>query len=194
MMEKAIFGYGGHAKEVSVQLKENVTFFVDDEYTNGECKPLSEFNPKKYEIIIAISDTEKRMGVVERLPKETKYFTFIHPTAQIMDENISFGEGSFIGANTILTTNINIGKHCILNRGNQIGHDCIIGDFFSAMPGAIISGNVNIGDCVYIGTNSTIIEKINVCSNVKIGANSVTTKNIEKTGTYVGVPSKILKK
>lgn len=194
MMKKAIFGYGGHAKEVSVQLKENVTFFVDDEYANGECKPLSEFNPIKYEIIIAISDTEKRMEVVERLPKETKYFTFIHPTAQIMDDNISFGEGSFIGANTILTTNINIGKHSILNRGNQIGHDCIIGDFFSAMPGAIISGNVNIGDCVYIGTNSTIIEKINVCSNVKIGANSVTTKNIEKTGTYVGVPSKILKK
>ena len=134
------------------------------------------------------------MEVVNKLPKQTKYFTFIHPTAQIMDSNISFGEGSFIGANTILTTNIKIGKHCILNRGNQIGHDCIIGDFFSAMPGAIISGNVNIGDCVYIGTNSTIIEKINVCSNVKMGANSVTIKNIKKPGTYVGVPSKILKK
>ena len=110
-----------------------------------------------------------------------------------MDKNIKIGEGSFIGANSILTTNIKIGKHAILNRGNQIGHDTIIGDYFSAMPGAIISGNVRIYDCVYVGTNSSVKEKISIHSLSTIGMNGCVTKNIKQPGTYIGVPAKQIK-
>jgi acetyltransferase-like isoleucine patch superfamily enzyme len=111
-----------------------------------------------------------------------------------MGEEIEIGEGSFIGAYSILTTNIRIGKHGILNRGNQVGHDCVIGDYFSAMPGSIVSGNVTIGEKVYMGNNSSVREKIHISSDVIIGANSTVVKNIITSGTYVGVPSKFLKK
>jgi len=111
-----------------------------------------------------------------------------------MDNNIEIGEGSFIGAYSILTTNIKVGKHSILNRGNQNGQDSIIGDYFSAMPGAIVSGNVILGESVYMGTNSSIREKIQVCSNVTIGSNATVIKNIRTGGTYVGVPVKFKKK
>ena len=125
--------------------------------------------PSEYKMMIAVSDSLGRSQIADRLPSETGYFTFIHPTAQIMDKNIEIGEGSFIGANSILTTNITIGKHAILNRGNQIGHDCIIGNFFSAMPGSIISGNVHIGNRCYLGTNSSIIEKRYLLHDILIG-------------------------
>jgi acetyltransferase-like isoleucine patch superfamily enzyme len=111
-----------------------------------------------------------------------------------MSKDIEIGLGSFIGAYSILTTNITIGNHAILNRGNQIGHDSKIGDFFSAMPGAIVSGNVRISDCVYMGNNSSIKEKILVNSNVIIGSNAAVVKNIITSGVYVGVPAKFLKK
>jgi UDP-3-O-[3-hydroxymyristoyl] glucosamine N-acyltransferase len=107
-----------------------------------------------------------------------------------MDNNVEIGEGSFIGAYSILTTNIKIGKHAILNRSNHIGHDCEIGDYFSAMPGAIVSGNVKIYDLVYMGSNSSIREKISVHSLSTIGMNSAVVKNIEKSGVYGGVPAK----
>ena len=103
-------------------------------------------------------DIAELQKLIAHFPKETKYFTFVHPTVLSMDNNIEIGEGSFIGAYSILTTNIKIGKHSILNRGNQIGHDTIIGDYFSAMPGAIVSGNVILGESVYMGTNSSIKE------------------------------------
>ena len=108
-------------------------------------------------------------------------------------EDIEIGEGSFIGAYSILTTNIKIGKHAILNRGNHIGHDCQIGNYFSAMPGAIVSGNVKIYDCVYVGTNASIKEKINICCDVVIGMNAAVVKNIEELGTYVGCPATKIK-
>ena len=188
-MKLALFGYGGHAREVACQIGEKVTFFVDNEYANDIAKPISTFNPEEYMMMVAVADSKDRYDIVQRLPKDTKYFTFIHPSVQIMDDNIEVGEGSFIGANSILTTNIKLGKHALLNRGNHIGHDCIIQDYFSTMPGAIISGNVTIGDCVYVGTNSSIKEKMIICSGVTIGSNATVVKHIVKSGTYVGVPT-----
>jgi sugar O-acyltransferase (sialic acid O-acetyltransferase NeuD family) len=193
-MKLALFGYGGHAREVAAQMNLDVTFFVDDKYANEVSKPISTFDPEVYRMMVAVADSKDREKIVKKLPENTSYFTFVHPTALLMSKDIEIGIGSFIGAYSILTTNITIGNHGILNRGNQIGHDSKIGDFFSAMPGAIVSGNVRINDCVYMGNNSSIKEKILVNSNVIIGSNAAVVKNIITSGVYVGVPAKFLKK
>ena len=192
-MKLALFGYGGHAKEVACQMGKEVTFFVDDEYSNNIAKPLSTFNPKEYMMIVAVADSKDRARVINKLPKETKYFTFIHPSVHIMDDNIEIGYGSFIGANSILTTNIKLGNHTLLNRGNHIGHDSLAGDFFSMMPCAVIGGNVTLGDNVYLGSCSNVREKIYVNSNVVIGMNAAVVKDIKTPGVYVGVPAKKIK-
>jgi sugar O-acyltransferase (sialic acid O-acetyltransferase NeuD family) len=192
-MKKALFGYGGHAREVAAQIGEDVEFYVDDKYANHIAKPISSFNPKTHQMMVAIGDSRARFDIVQLLPKETIYFTFIHPTALILDNNIEIGVGSFIGAYSILTTNIKIGKHALLNRANQIGHDSEIGDYFSTMPGAIVSGNVKIYDGVYLGTNSSIKEKLIIHSLTTIGMNSCVVKDIESPGVYAGVPAKKIK-
>jgi sugar O-acyltransferase (sialic acid O-acetyltransferase NeuD family) len=192
-MKLALYGNGGHAREVAVQIGQPVTFFVDDEYVTHGAEPISKFDPTEYSMMIAVGNSRDRFDIAQKLPKETIYFTFIHPTVLILDDNIEIGEGSFIGANSILTTNIKIGKHALLNRGNQIGHDTVIGDYFSAMPGAIVSGNVTIYDLVYLGTNSTVKEKISIHSLCTIGMNSCVAKSIEESGVYVGTPSKKIK-
>ena len=191
-MKKALIGFGGHAREVLAQIGENLICFVDDDYIIEGTQPLSSFDPTEYEVIIAVGSSKDRYNIVQKLPKQTKYFTFIHPTALILD-NVEIGEGSFIGAYSILTTNIKIGKHALLNRSSQIGHDCIVGDYFSAMPGAIISGNVRIYDCVYMGTNASIKEKITIHSFTTIGSNAAVVKHIEEPGTYAGTPAKKIK-
>lgn len=189
-MKKALVGYGGHAREVMAQMGVKLTCFVDDEYVVEGTLPLSKFNPKKYALMVAVADSKDRFDIVQRLPKETKYFTWIHPTALIMSDDIEIGEGSFIGAYSILTSNIKLGKHTILNRSNHIGHDCEIGNYFSAMPGAIVSGNVTIHDLVYMGNNSSIKEKLSIHSLTTIGMNGAVVKDIEELGIYVGVPTK----
>lgn len=190
-MKKALIGYGGHAREVMAQMGVKLTCFVDDKYVNENTLPLSSFDPNEYAVMVAIADPKVREDIVQKLPNETKYFTFVHPSAMIMD-NVEIGEGSFIGANSILTTNIKIGKHTILNRGNHIGHDTVIGNYFSAMPGAIVSGNVRICDSVYLGTNSSIKEKITINSFITIGLNSGVVNDIYEYGVYGGVPVKKL--
>lgn len=193
-MKKALVGYGGHAREVMAQMGQKLPCFVDDEYVVNGTLSISSFDPSEYLLMVAVADSKSRFDIVERLPKNTKYFTWIHPTALIMGKDIEIGEGSFIGAYSILTTNIKIGKHSILNRGNQIGHDCEIGDYFSAMPGSIVSGNVIIHDCVYLGTNSSIREKLEICSDTIIGLNSGIVNDLKSSGIYGGIPAKKLKR
>ena len=191
-MKKVLIGNGGHAREVMAQMGLKLTRFVDDKFVNEDSLPISQFDPTKHVAMVAIANSKDRYDMVKKLPKETQFFTFIHPTALIM-EDVEIGEGSFIGAHSILTTNIKIGNHAILNRGNHIGHDCRIGSYFSAMPGSIVSGDVTIYSLVYMGTNSSIREKLSVHSLSTIGMNSAVIKNIEDSGTYVGCPAKKIK-
>jgi sugar O-acyltransferase (sialic acid O-acetyltransferase NeuD family) len=195
-VKKALIGNGGHAREVQTQMGIELIRFVSDEYwKEGDDRllPLSEFDSNKYIVMIAVSNSKDREDIVKQLPKTTQYFTFVHPTALLMSNDITIGEGSFIGAYSIITCNIEIGKHAILNRANHIGHDCRIGDYFSAMPGSIISGNVSIGNRFYIGTNSSVREKINICDDVTIGLNTGIVKDINESGVYVGCSIKKIK-
>ena len=191
-MKKAIYGYGGHAREVSNFINEDITFFVDDEWSNDIARPISSFEPNEFEMMIAIGNSKDRFNILSRLPKNTKFFSFIHPTSIILD-NVEIGEGTYIGPFCLVTINIKLGKHSILNRGCQIGHDCNIGDFFTAMPGSIVSGDVKIGTRSYLGANSSIKEKITICDDVIIGLNSGVVKDILESGVYGGVPAKKIK-
>lgn len=189
MNRLAIIGNGGHAREVEFQIGTKLTKFVDDNFYIGEVGlifPLSTFDPDKWEVMIAISDPKAREDIVNRMPPETRYFSFVHPTA-IISEDLQIGEGSFVGAYSIITTNVTIGDHCIFNRGCQVGHDSKIGNYFSGMPGSIISGNVEIGHRVYLGTNSSIREKISVCNDVIIGLNCGIYLDINSPGKYTSI-------
>jgi sugar O-acyltransferase (sialic acid O-acetyltransferase NeuD family) len=195
-MEHAIIGAGGFGREIKAAMGiPNIKFFVDDSYENldNNILGLSKFDPKKYSVVIAIADPRDRYNVVQRLPKETKYFTFIDPSAQIHDDNIQIGEGSIICAGTIITTNVKIGKHAHINLITTIGHDCTIGDYFTTAPGVQISGNETIGNRVYFGTRSCIKQKLTICDDVTIGMNSGVVKNITEPGIYVGTPAQKLK-
>lgn len=101
-------------------------------------------------------------------------------------DTIKWGVGCFIGAYSILTTDIVLGNHAILNRGVHLGHGCRIGDYFSAMPSSVVSGDVKIGNNVYLGTNASVKEKIIICDDVTIGMNSPVHHDILQSGIYVG--------
>jgi sugar O-acyltransferase (sialic acid O-acetyltransferase NeuD family) len=190
-IKKAIFGYGGHALEVASFMLQPVTFFVDDEYANDIALPISEIKKDEYEIMIAIGDSYIRKEISQRL-NGIKYFSFIHSTA-IIGLNVAIGEGSYVGPYSIITNNVVLGKHAILNRVNGIGHDVVAKDYLSMMPGAIIGGGCDIGECVYIGSNAVIKEKISVCDNVFFGLNSGVTKDVNQSGVFVGTPARKIK-
>jgi sugar O-acyltransferase (sialic acid O-acetyltransferase NeuD family) len=193
MRKKAIIGYGGFAREVAVQMKfDDIRYFVDDQYwidNESNVYKLSEFDPERYEVIVAIGNSSLRNDVISRLPRSTKYFTAVHESVQIIGNSVEIGEGSIICAGTIISINSRLGKHTHLNLNTTIGHDCKIDDFFTTGPGVNISGNNVYGKRVYIGTGSCTREKISICDDVTVGMHSGVIKSITESGVYIGTPS-----
>ena len=194
---KAIFGIGGLARELYFNLDDrDVDFFVDDNFYNNDVffenktiKPINQFNPDSYFIIVAIGDPIKRKMIVGKLPLGTKFWSFIHPSVNL-NHTIKIGCGAIILKNSIFTTNITIGDFAIMHSFSVVAHDVVIGNFFTSAYGVKISGAVRIGDNVFVGTNSAIKQKICIVDNVVIGLLSAVVKNIESSGTFIGIPAK----
>ena len=186
----AIIGAGGFAREVECWAIDIApcTFYAEDEYAGGYIKPLSKFDPTKERAVIAIGDPNQRRRIAEAMPKGTIFTTLIHPSAQILDEDEVFiNEGSIICANTVITSGVKLGKHTHLNLNTTIGHDCNLGDYFTTAPGVNVSGNVRAGNNVYIGTNASIRQGVDITGSVTIGMGAVVLNDITEGGTYVGL-------
>jgi len=196
-MKKALIGAGGFAREIRAHMGDySMKCFVDDQYwieNNDNIYPLSQFDPSEYEVLVAIGDPRDRFDMIQKLPLNIKYFSFIHPSAQILGNDVIIGQGSIICAGCIITTNVKMGDHAHLNLHTTIGHDCEIGKYFTTAPGVKVSGNCKIYDCVYVGTNASIRQKINIHSLTTIGMNAAVVKDIESPGVYAGVPAKKIK-
>lgn len=207
----AIVGAGGLGKETAVLIDQinkhtktwNLIGFFDDGVKAGT-KILSvpvlgnvtELNAHKnsLSIVIAIGDPNIKSQLVERLTNPALSFPVLtHPTAVIGVE-IVLGEGTMITAGCVLTADIQVGKHVLINLNSTIGHDVILGDYSSIMPGAHISGAVNVGKRVFIGTGVAVLQHISIHDDAIIGAGAVVTKSINSPETVVGIPARTLKK
>lgn len=121
----------------------------------------------------------------------------------------SLGDEVFIGPFTEIQSNVIIGNrtkiqsHSFICELVKIGDDCVIShgvmfinDLFR--KGKPAYGNkklwktTHIENNVLIGTNSTILP-VSICSNVVIGAGSLVSKSINKSGVYCGNPAKFIR-
>lgn len=205
MKKICIFGAGGFAKEVywlALQCSKEVDAFIDL-YSGGYCcddkKIESEdyFDPIKHSAVVAVGNPNLRKKITEEITERhgaRVFETLISPTANLMANSISVGYGSIICANCVLTCDIILGQFSQLNLSTTIGHDTKTGSFFTTAPGVHVNGKVNIGNCVYFGSNASTVEDISICDNVTIGAAACVSKDIIDSGTYVGVPAKKLEK
>lgn len=208
MKDIVIIGAGGFGREVAWLIEDinsqnkewNLIGFIDDSLPSGtlvnDYPVIGEvdwlLNQSLY-AICAIGDPRTKKKIIERLQQtKVKYPVLIHPSV-IKSSLIEIGDGSIICAGNILTVNISIGKHVIINLDCTIGHDAKIDDFATILPSVNVSGHVNISTCVSIGTGSQIIQGLRIGENSIIGAGSVVVKDIPENVVAVGIPAKPIK-
>lgn len=146
-----------------------------------------------FRFLCCIGSTAAKKRISGRLEAMgTRFAIGVHPNA-VLSDHVEIGEGTVITAGNIVTTNVRIGKHVIVNLACTIGHYTEIGDYCTINPGVNISGDVTLGRGVLLGTNSTILEKQSVGEFSIIGAGAVVTKSIPERVTAVGIPAKVIK-
>jgi sugar O-acyltransferase (sialic acid O-acetyltransferase NeuD family) len=204
-----IVGAGGFGREIAWLVEEiNATRrayellgFLDDGTTNtAEGYPILSSveqwiaKPETgVELVCAMGDPFTRFRIVRRLATVgARFATLIHPEAR-RSRWVEVGAGSMICAGNILTTNITLAEHCLVNLDCTIGHDSILGAFSSLMPGVHVSGEVRLGEGVYVGTGAAIINGVEVGEWTTIGAGAVISSSLPARVIAVGVPAKPIK-
>lgn len=202
MKRIVLIGASGHGKvcaeiaEKSEKYKEII--FLDDnpliqkcgKYnvcgTSGDCY---KYIGDDTCFFVSIGNHEHREQIQEKIKKKCGIVTtLIHPEA-VVSKNVSIGSGTVVMAGTVINPDVVIGKGCIINTSSSVDHDCHIADWCHVAVGAHICGTVNIGDSTWIGAGAIVKNNINICSNCVIGAGALVIKDIDNSGTYVGVPA-----
>ncbi len=190
-----ILGASGHGKVISdIAEKNGYTdiVFVDDNEQVKECVG--------YPVIGKIADAEQMIGdkivaigtpqIRERIQNRISgLITLIHPDT-VISRRVEIGTGSVVMAGAIINSDTIIGKGTIINTGSSVDHDCKIADYCHISVGAHVAGTVEIGTRTWIGAGATVINNVKICSDCMIGAGAVIIEDINKKGTYVGVPAK----
>jgi maltose O-acetyltransferase len=108
------------------------------------------------------------------------------------------GNHSYIGTNSTIQLNtgnkVKIGNHCQISHNVRMytSTDIADQDFLSGKR-KTKSGDIIIGDGVWIGANVFINPGVSIGNNSIIGANSVVTKDVPEKAIYSGIPAKLLR-
>ena len=212
MKDIAIFGVGGFGREVLALIKDinsektqwNILGFFDDGYEKGvmingypnlgKTEDLNNWE-KPISIAVSVGNPVTKKKIIDEITNPlVNYPTLIHPLAWIGDKAfVEIGKGCIICAGTLITTNIKIEDFVILNLGCTVGHDTVIKNYAAFMPSVNISGEVTIGEGVYVGTGAKIINQLEIGEYTIVGAGAVVAKTLPARCTAVGVPAKVVK-
>lgn len=158
----------------------------------GAFEALLSMRPAPY-IVCAIGDPVSRKSVVARCVENGLEFALlVHPSVR-RSRFTEVGAGSIICADAILNTNVQIGAHSVVHWGCKVGHDTVLGDFSSLMPGVNIAGEVIVGEGCYFGINSGVINRVSVGEWTTIGAGAMVVDDIPSRVVAVGVPARPIK-
>ncbi len=211
MKKIAVYGAGGLGREIKMlidQINEHTPSyqfvgFFDDGKEKGSIVngyPVlggrDELNawPDQLGVIYAMGYPEIKKRLLNYLNNDKIFFpTLISPNAYIGKDDVEIGEGTVIFAGCSVTVNIRIGKHVTVSVLTTIGHDTVIEDLVSFMPGVNVSGEILIREGVYVGTNASIIHGLQVGEYTIIGAGAAVNRSLPAFCTAVGVPAKPIK-
>ena len=115
---------------------------------------------------------------------------FVGPFVEIQSDVI-VGDRTKVQSHSFVCSLVSIGLDCFIGHGVMFVNDTLTGGGPAKGDRSKWKETV-VGNNVSIGSNATILP-VSICDRVVIGAGAVVTKNIEKSGIYMGNPAKFVR-
>ncbi len=199
-----LVGGGGHCKSVIdvaesagfhiqgiLDIPENVGKKVLDYSIIGTDDQIPDYvNDAEFIVTVGhIKDAAQRIKLHQKIVDAGgKLATIIASTAYV-SKYAQIGVGSVIMHQAVVNADTIIGKGCIINTFANIEHDAKIGDYCHISTGAMINGNCVVGKETFFGSQSVMVNGIEITSGCIIGAGSLVRKNAMQKGVYSGNPA-----
>lgn len=194
MEDIIVVGFGGHAKSVIDSIirtgQYNIIGFTDvvprPEYRGikylGKDNVLQEYfdnGIKKAFITIGYLGKDFTRDLLYNQIKSAGFqIPVIIDSSAVIAEDVTIGEGTFIGKGCIVNSAVEIREMCIINTGSILEHESQIGAFSHVSVNSTLCGNVFVDEHCFIGANTTVIQNLKIGARSVVGAGSLVLRNV----------------
>ena len=205
MGKLAILGASGHGKVVADTARQcgwdQIEFF-DDAWpqlnkvgtttVTGDTDALIQRVEEFSGVLVGIGNTRIRLNKSLQLQAAgLTLVSLVHPKAYV-SEDTAIGAGTVIFAGAVVQPGASIGLAVIVNTGATVDHGCVLAQGVHVCPGAHLAGDVNVGECSWIGIGAAVNQYLRIGKNVNVGSGAAVIANVPDNVTIVGVPARIV--
>ena len=120
------------------------------------------------------------------------FYSHIDRTAIVADTAL-IGRGCFIDTMVGVGGAVQLDDFVTLCWSSSIGHHCVVEDFVTIGPNAVIASSGHLCEGCYIGAGSSARPGIRVGEGAIVGAGSVLVKDVEPYTVVAGNPATVLR-
>jgi sugar O-acyltransferase (sialic acid O-acetyltransferase NeuD family) len=131
----------------------------------------------------------QREKLFQRLKGLDYQFPVIRHARSHIAQGVKLSEGCQVMAGAIIQTDANVGCGVIVNSNAVVEHDCQLEAYVHIAPGAVLGGNVSVGQGSLVGLGACILPGIHIGQQATIGAGTVVCKNVADGMTVRGIPA-----
>ena len=187
-----LVGGGGHCKSV-IDVAESAGFQIQGilDIPENVGKKISDYvNDAVFVVTVGhIKDAALRIKLHQKIVDAGGTLATIIASTAHVSKYAQIGEGSVIMHQAVVNADAIIGRGCIINTFANIEHDAKIGDYCHISTGAMINGNCVVGKETFFGSQSVMVNGIEITSGCVIGAGSLVRKDVTQKGIYSGNPA-----
>lgn len=175
--------------------------FVDDKPAASAPLPVVPFDNLRHgdQFIIGVSDGQTRRRLERKCVEAgLEAFDFQAPGVTIgLDNRID--SGCVLMADSMITSNVRIGRQFQCNIYSYVEHDCVIGDYVTFAPRVSCNGNVHIEDYAYIGAGAVIKQgtpdrPLTIGKGAVVGMGAIVVHDVAPGAVVTGNPARPLKR
>lgn len=139
----------------------------------------------------AMGDSNWRKHYAEIIEeKGGEFISIIHPTSKV-NKTAKIGGGTIITAYSLISDNVTLGKHVMVQSFSNIGHDAVIENYASIGAYVFLGGYARVGEMSTMHTRSSIIPHKSVGNNCVVGIGSVVMRKYKDSVHLFGNPALI---
>lgn len=150
-----------------------------------------------YEYVITvgnIKDTSLRHTIARKIiVAGGTLATIVAGTANV-SRHARVNAGTVVLHGAMVNAGAVIGENCIINTLANVEHDAVVGDFCHISTGAMINGDCKVGENTFLGSQSVMLNGVEICAGCVVAAGSFVRKSIKVAGIYAGNPAILMKK